>query len=94
MTDLSIRVMDVDTNGVDWSSPQEVTILLNTETASQKEIAAAVNRANWEFCTNERLAEDEQAPGEVLQAAGNERAGIFWLEEEGRTIVIQWRRLP
>jgi hypothetical protein len=94
MVKLSCRVMDTDNGGIVWGDPISVEIEPATEGTSDEmalENARRINKATW-LATGG--LEDEEAPGEVVRAAGTEYAGICWIDDLGHQgatqIIVEW----
>lgn len=86
------HLMDTDNGGIKWGDWSEAEI---PDTEDPREIAEALNRANWEAVAEAPLGADEDPPKTLLAAAGDELAGIAWIEDrEGQgatSVVIEWR---
>lgn len=100
-TRLRVRVMDTDNGGIGWTETTlevEMPVLAEGESSDDYvlRVAKAVNRAQYQDITDGDLEEGDEAPGEVVRAAGDESHGIAWLDDKGHqgatNVLLEWHR--
>jgi hypothetical protein len=86
---LSVKTMDTDNGGIEWSEPTELEVDLPEQKENESSdafvmrVAQAINIAQWEYTNEEPLGKDEQPPGDLVRAAGDEAHGVAWLDDRG-----------